>query len=145
MKAKRILIFICAAVLIAALSVSLTACLKIGMRENNVLDRLNKAEVTVQFERTSPMTLNGQNGYDIGDIVHGKKVYTEQVDGQDVEVEQEIYVFFTKNIRSADWAEEVCRKYIEENPETAAHWNVYRYDEVVAIGYFKLISIVKQY
>ena len=137
------LLLICVILIAGLLGVSLTSCLKIGMRENNVRDRLNEAGVTVKYERTSPMTSEGQNGYKIGDIMHGTMIVSENVDDEAVEREENIYVFFAGDIRSADWVENVSKKYVEDN--ALSHWNVYRFEEVVAVGYYKLVAIVRQY
>jgi hypothetical protein len=145
MKAKRIVLIICTVLIAALLGASLTSCLKIGMRENNVRDRLDKAGVTVKYERTSPMTSEGQSGYKIGDILHGTMIVRENVDGEDVEKEESVYVFFTGDTRSADWVQERCKKYVEENVDNISRWNVYRFEEVVVVGYYKLVSIVRQY
>jgi len=126
MKAKRIVLIICTVLIAALLGVSLTSCLKIGMR-------------------TSPMTSEGQSGYKIGDILHGTMIVRENVDGEDVEKEESVFVFFTGDTRSADWVQERCKKYVEENVDNISRWNVYRFEEVVVVGYYKLVSIVRQY
>ena len=145
MKGKRVVYLICIIVIAGLLGISLTSCLKIGMKESNVRNRLSDAGVTVRYERTSPMTIEGQNGYKIGDILHGTMTITETVVGETAEREENVYVFFAGDTRSADWVENVSKKYIEDNADVLSHWNVYRFEEVVAVGYYKLVAIVRQY
>ena len=143
MKTKRAFLIILTLLLTAVLAVTLTACLKIGMREKNIIERLEEAGASVVYERTSPMTLNGQAGYRIGDIVHATKAYADN--GDENETERHIWIFFAQDARSADWIEEECKKYLEQDPDATARWISYRFDEVVMVGYYRLVSIARQY
>ncbi len=143
---RRKVIFSAVGVMLVAalLAMSLTACLKIGMQEKNVRDRLVKAGAQTSYERTSPMTA-GLSGYKIGDILLAKLAVVDNVDGEEVESLQSVYVFFTQDSRSADAVEKACKSYMEENSETLVRWNVYRHEEVIVCGHYKLVSIVRQY
>lgn len=145
MRNKRLLSLICTVAVVLLLSATLTACLKIGMNKKQVIDRLTKAEVSISYERSSPMTASGQGGYKIGDIVHGVKPVTKTVDGEEMQATEELYVFFAGDVRSADWIEKACKTYVNDNAETLDRWNVYRFDEVITVGYYSLVSIVRQY
>ena len=145
MKHKRILNIICLVLIVTLMSVTLSACLKIGMGKNKIIDRLNKAEVSISYDRTSPMTEGGQNSHKIGDIVHGTKSFAKNEDGEEIQVTEHLYVFFAGDIRSADWIEEACKTYVNDNADSLDKWNVYRFDEVVAVGYYRLVNIVRQY
>ncbi len=141
MKGKRLTLCIFTLVLVAVLAVTLTACLKIGMREKNVVERLEGAGASVAYERTAPMTLNGQSGYRIGNILHATMVVTE---GENEE-EQHLYVYFAQDVRSADWIEGECKSYVKQNGDETAHWITYRFEEVVMVGHFRLVAIARQY
>lgn len=145
MRSKRIILIICTVLLAAILAVTLTSCLKIGMREKNVVDRLKDAGATVAYERTTPMTPSGTSGYRVGNIVHATMLMTEQHGEDASETEQHLYIFFAEDMRSADWAEKACKDYVDQNGETLSNWIVYRYEETVMAGYFKLVSIARQY
>lgn len=120
----------------------MTACMKIGMRKSNVLKNLEEAGATVEYKRTTPMTKDGEKDYPFEDLIYATKAYSE---GEDAETLQELYVIFCGNDDAADWTEESCKKYVEDNPDTTVKWNTYRYDRVILCGYYKLVSVVRSY
>ena len=60
---------------------------------------------------------------------------------------QTLYIFYANDKESADWIEEKCKAYksAEENVETVKGWNIYRYDNIVMIGDYKLLAVARQY
>ncbi len=164
MKNKRTTFFVVSVVLLVALLVcTLTACLKIGMKEENVIKRLKDEGATVTYERSAPMIADWQSkGIDIKDILLAKLEDSQDVvDGAnldadadeesesstDVLVAKLLYVFYANDKASGDWIEDKCKEYksAEENAELVKDWNMYRYDNIIMIGDFKLLAIARQY
>lgn len=140
---KRVLTVISALVLVAMLAVTLTACLKIGMQPNNIKKRLDEGGVAYTYERSTPITKDGESSYSFGDLMHCTKTYTEIVDGVESEVVKEMYVIFANNDESAAWAKEQADKYVSDN--NLEKWNTYIYDRVVMCGYYELVAIARSY
>ena len=145
MKKKRIALSIVCVLMICVLLSSLTACLKIGMRQENVEKKLTENGATIRYERNTPMTKDGQSDHKLQDLIYSTKTYTENVDGVEKEVEKELYVIFAGDDASAAWAEERCKSYVSENAETLVGWETYRYDRVVLCGYYKLLAVARGY
>lgn len=157
MKTKKIVFSIIAVVLLVALfGCLLTACLKIGMKEKNVIDRLKKHGAEVSYERSSPVIADWQsNGVSIKDILLAVMQDGDNaVDGATLDVDtdesenenkQILYIFYANDKPSADWIEKKCKEYKETNAETCKNWNVYRYDNVVMIGDYQLLAVARQY
>ena len=165
MKNKKLFLSLIAIVLLAAvLTCTLTACLKIGMKEENLIKRLKNHGASVSYERSSPITPEWQSkGISIKDILLA--AYTEGegevVDGStldeegdeeeqssvSVTVRQTLYVFYCNDKESGDWVEDKCKAYKadEQNGETVKNWNIYRYDNVVMIGDYQLLAVARQY
>lgn len=135
MKTKKILRAILLILLTALMSVSLSACLKIGMKRDNLISRLEKAGASVTYERSTPMTEAGQRNYRLDDILLAKV----QIDGE----ERHVYVIYCGDDRSGDWVESQFKASKED--EVYADWLVYRYDNVVMFGYFKAVAIARNY
>jgi len=138
---KKSVLIISVVMTAAILALSLTACLKIGMTENNIEKKLREAGASVSNERTTPMTVEGQSSHRIGDILLAKLAITE---GEEA-TEADLYVFFAMDSRSADWVVDKCHEYVDANAEVCAKWNVYKYDNVVMCGHYKLLSIARGY
>ncbi|MBQ9276344.1 MAG: hypothetical protein IJ226_01965 [Clostridia bacterium] len=163
MKNKKTIFSVVSVVLLVALLVcTLTACLKIGMKEENVIKRLKDNGATVTYERSAPMIAEWQSkGMDIKDILLAKLDSTEQVvDGATLDTEtsdsdeaseapvlQLLYVFYANDKATADWIEDKCKEYksAEENADLVKDWNMYRYDNIVMIGDYRLLAIARQY
>lgn len=164
MRSKKVIFSVISVVLLVALLVcTLTACLKIGMKEENVIKRLKDNGATVTYERSAPMIAEWQSkGMDIKDILLAKLDSTEEVvDGATLDEEtsetdesaeeapvlQILYIFYANDKATADWIEDKCKEYksAEENAELVKDWNLYRYDNIVMIGDFKLLAIARQY
>lgn len=141
---KRLCLSVICALLACVLLVSLTSCLKIGMKQNAIESRLKEAGATVSYERTTPMT-KGASGYVFDDLVYSAKTYTHTVDGQETEVVEELYIIFCGNDVTADWTENACKTYISDNKSESDKWIAYRYDRVVMCGYYELLSIARNY
>lgn len=139
---KKLLLFTTSILVVCLLLATMTACMKIGMRKSNVLKSLEEAGATVEYKRTTPMTKNGEKDYSFEDLIYATKAYGE---GEDSETLQELYVIFCGSDDCADWAEESCKKYVDDNPDTTVKWNTYRYDRVILCGYYKLVSAVRSY
>ncbi len=141
---RKIVISIVCALLVCVLLATLTSCMKIGMKESNIKSRLEEGGATCQYARTTPMTKDS-SGCVFEDIIHATKSYTVSVDGQDAETVQEVYVIFCGNDSTADWTENACKKYITDNKQDSDKWQTYRYERVVVCGYFKLVSLARNY
>lgn len=144
MKAKKTVSIICCLLVLIVVAISMTACLKISMNENSIKDRLTKAGAQIKVERTTPITKDGQSGYRIDDILLAKLAVTDRVDGEDVELDESLYVFFASDDSSADWIEKKCKEYVKQNDDLI-NWNVYRYDTIVMCGHYKILSIARSY
>ena len=141
---KRLCLSVICALLACVLLVSLTSCLKIGMKQNAIETRLKDAGATVSYERTTPMT-KGASGYVFDDLVLSTKTYLRTVDGQETEVVEELYILFCGNDPTADWAEKTCKSYVSDNKSESDKWIAYRFDRVVMCGYYELLSIARNY
>ena len=149
MKSKKIFLKICTVVclvaLLAAICAALTSCMKIGMQKKNVIDRLNKAGAEIEYLRTTPITMNGQASYRIGDILLATMTFDDVAEEEGSVKEETLYIYFAQDKRSGDWLENVCKEYLANNKDDNPKWNVYRYDEVVMIGHYKILSIARSY
>lgn len=145
-------------VIVAILSVTLSACLKIGLKENNVISRLEAYGATVKKNMRSAPVIEGWTSN--ADVAVKNILYATYVpdvdssaglDGEDVDMSayemQELYVIYTDDKKSGDWVEEHCKAYVkaEENADVTAHWNVYRYDNIILVGDYRLLAVARQY
>lgn len=140
---KRVITVLCALTLAVVLTFSLTACMKIGMQKNNIVKRLDEAGISYTYERTTPITKDGEREYSFEDLLHCTKTYTETVDGVETEVVKELYIIFAGNDKAAEWAFEKANAYIEDNG--IEKWNAYRYDKVIMCGYYELLAAARSY
>lgn len=126
------------------LAFSLTACLKVGMQKSSIVRRLDKAEVGYTYERSTPITKEGERDYPFEDLMHCTKTYLQTVDGVESEVVRELYIIFAGSDEAAEWAKTKADEYVESNPDLYK-WNTYIYDRVVMCGYYELLSIARSY
>lgn len=124
---------------------SFSACMKVGMRKNQIETKLTDEGATFEYQRTTPMTSDAPTGSKYEDIILSKKAYTVSVDGVESEVEQKLYIIFCGNDSTAEWTLEACKKYVEENKTDDDKWSVYSYDKVVMCGYYQLLSVARGY
>ncbi len=143
MNRKKITVSILLLLFVCVLMVSLTACMKINMRKSVIIQRLEDVDASIEYKRTTPMTKDGKD-YLFEDLIYATKPYSEGESG-DGEVVQEFYVIFCGSDSAADWAEEACKKYVEDNADITANWNTYRYERIVMCGYYKLLSQARGY
>lgn len=139
MKTKKITLAVVCCLISIILLVSLCSCMKIGMKKNTIIDRLEDAGATIQYQRTTPMCPIDA-GYNLEDLI----LSTLTQDGEGAEV-WTLYVICAGDERAADWAEESSKKYIEDHLEECAGWNYYRYERVILCGHYKLLSIARNY
>lgn len=160
MKKKKLAISILAILLVAALVCSLTACLKIGMKPENIKSRLEKHGATVKTNlRSAPVIEGWKSGssVNISNIIYAAYTPPAEESGdynvtpEDPEEtpEQELYVIYCGDKKSADWVEEQCKAYkdAEENADICTGWVVYRYedDNVIMVGHYLLLAVARQY
>lgn len=164
---KRRFVFIVASLLVVvALCFSLAGCLKIRMRERNLETRLQNAGADISHERTAPMLADGttQQKSGIGTIIFafmGVTEYNAELQ-EDVEHQEMLYILFAKSDEAGDWAEESAKAWLktqqdlraegQEDPNgdvaaewDLAKWNVYRFDDVVMCGHYKVLSVARGY
>ncbi len=150
MKKKTITILI-ALTLCVVLLFSLTSCMKIGMQLNNVVSKLNSNGMSVEYLRTTPMTDgHGIQGYVFDEIILTKGVVTDVgvssiVDESTGTASDKLYIIYTGDELSADWAEEQCTNYIKDNSEDLSKWIVYRFERVIMCGHYQLIALIRGY
>ncbi len=147
MKTKKIFTILLSIGLICAIAISLSACLKIGLQTDKVYARLQEEGATVEYVRSTPMTIVGQDAQSLDDMLRA----TKEIDG----IVQTVYIIYSTNQDSAEWVEERCRAYKEEqlsaHPEPAEgetdynEWIVYTYDYMVMIGHYKMVSLARTY
>ncbi len=158
---RKVLITISSLILLVVLVFSLTACLQIGMKKNNIIKKIEDNNMTMNYVRSTPMTLDyGEDGYKFEDFILATGVVTDvQAPVEDPNapelpegsesVEQNnvdsLYIHFAKDDESADWAEEQCKKYLEDNKDTLSKWVVYRFDRVIMCGHYQLVAIIRGY
>ncbi len=170
---KKVALSISCLLLACILLVSLTSCMKIGMKQSGIESRLKDAGATKQYVRTTPMTKDSK-GYVFEDLIYSTKKFTRTVDGQETEVVEVLFIIFCGNDATADWAENACKSYVSkygtdniydrsdifevsdfpnlndnfDNPSEMPKlykWIAYRYDRVVMCGYFELLAIARNY
>lgn len=144
MKKRNFVLIMLVLTMCLTLVFSLTACMKIGMKKNSIVKKLQDSGASVEYLRTTPMTA-GESGYNFEDLILSKMTVTDSADEEQSESEGELYVLFAADELSADWAEERCKAYISENAETLAKWNVYRYDRVILCGHYQILAIARGY
>lgn len=145
MKKRKLFLAITSIVVLCVLLTSMTACLKIGMRQSNIENKLKDAGASIRYERNTPMTKDGQGDHKLEDLVYATMTYVETVDGVETDVTRKLYVIFAGDDSSASWAEERCRAYVLENAELCDGWETYRSDRVVMCGYYKVLAIARGY
>jgi|GEM_PF-870123 len=152
---KSIILVLCVALLL----VSLVACIKIGLKANNVTARLEKHGATVKTGMRSAPPIEGwatEPGVVVSNIIHATYLpeWPTDENGDGVEVEdasaydqQVLYIIYADNKLSGDWVENACKAYIsnEENADLTAHWNVYRSDNIILVGDYRLLAVARQY
>ncbi len=147
MRTKKLFTTLLSIVVICVLMISLSACLKIGLQKDNVIAKLQEEGATVEYARSTPMTIVGQDSQDLNDMLR----VTYDVDGK-----QEIaYVVYAGNKDSAVWVEECCESYIteqaEKNPEPAdgetdfTKWIIFDYDYMVVCGNIDVVTLIRGY
>ncbi len=140
---KKLFTILSVLTLTLVLAVTLTACLKIGMQKNNIKKRLDEAGVSYTYERTTPITKDGERDYTFEDLMHCTKTYTTTVDGVETEVVQELYIIFAGSDAAAEWAKDKADAYVADN--SLEKWTTYIYDKVVMCGYYELVAIARSY
>ncbi len=162
---KRVMIFI-SALLVAVLAFSLAGCLKIGMRERNIRQRLEDAGAELSYEKIAPMLRGGTAGQlnSIGTVLGSyMSVKDRNADtNEEVEHEDMLYVIFAKTDSAGDWAEDCANAWLdkqlelrqngEEDPDgdvkpewALDKWNVYRYDNVIMCGHYQILKVARTY
>lgn len=164
MKNSKKLILIVSVVLVATILVAtLAGCLKIGMKEKNLLAHIEEEGGTHAVARTTPITIDGEGTHNF----ESKYLVTFKMGEEGAEEEQTCYVIYCGDDKSADWAKEKADEYIAKMREEQAeimrkieadeliaeetevvdynHWVSYQYDRVVICGYYKVVSILRSY
>lgn len=147
-KARRFVLAALCVLLVGCLCICLCSCLKVGLQKNKVYARLVDNGANVDYVRSTPMTVDGGAGQSIGDILYA----TLAMDGKEVE----LYVLYCGNTPSADWVENKCREYKdaklaganedgEEQTVDYSEYVVYRFDETILFGHYKLVALVRGY
>lgn len=86
MKKRKLFLAITSIVVLCVLLTSMTACLKIGMRQGNIENKLKDAGASIRYERNTPMTKDGQGDHKLEDLVYATMTYVETVDGVETDV-----------------------------------------------------------
>ncbi len=136
---KRVLTTISIFVLVAVLF-SLVGCMKYGMTEHNLSDRLSENGYRVASGQSlvefSDASLKGVN---VSSSLLGDK--TED------DVYYFVYVYYLKDSDSADTVEEVMTDKIDEikaeNPDRK--YSVYRYENMVLAGDFDSVTVARNF
>lgn len=144
MKKRKAVLVLLAVTLVSVMIFGLTACIEIGMKKNNIINTLNDAGAPPSSLRTAPM-INGESGLTFEDILYSTMTVSDDVDGEQMEIEACLYVLFAANEYTAEKAEELCKSYIQDNPDSAQKWSVYRRNRVILCGHFKMVAIVRGY
>lgn len=137
-KKRNICLLVSLFALISVMTATFTGCLKIGMRKDNIIKRLNDKGYSVSYLSTTDMIKEQQSKYKIGDIVYA--CFTNESTAEIYAV----YVYFCLDDKSADFAEQANRGYNDE-AGTYSGWNIYRYDNVVMFGDYRAIAVARNY
>ncbi|MCQ2409179.1 MAG: hypothetical protein MJ068_01385 [Clostridia bacterium] len=160
MRKRKALILITALILVTSvLAVTLTGCLKIGLKEKNVKDRIDELGGTYKYERSSPITGSLNNGHNVTSII----LATLTVD----DVERQVYIFYCGDDETSNWVKEQADGYLSRMREEEAqllsdiangikfeefetiydyeHWISYQYDRMVMCGYVKAVAAIRKY
>jgi len=150
--------------IVVVLSLSLTACLKIGLKKNNLISKLNEEGFTVNYIYRTPMTTGAGSKYKYDDILYVYKegvsnnYQDQQIDGgvsgsesgtDDASTKSNyiMYVIYCTNEQTADFTEDQCETYIalEDNATQCLKWVVYRYDNIVFCGNIEIVAVARGY
>ena len=160
MRNKKILFSLIAVVLLVAVMLcSLTACLKIAMKKNNVIKRLSDYGATVSDSKLSSPLITGWQSANIviSDIIqavlNSESDASVTVGGDDdeegVNTQKILYVFYAGDKASADWIYNKCKEYkeSEEHSTECANWGIYTYDNdhIVMVGDNELLAVARTY
>lgn len=145
MKRNKFVLSICLILLVCVMLTSFCACLKVGMKKNQIETKLRDEDASFEYLRTTPMTTDAPSGSKFGDLILSTKAYTVSVDGVDTQVDEQLYIIFCENDSTVEWTVEACQKYVEDNKSEQDKWNVYSYDKVVLCGYYQLLAVARGY
>lgn len=155
---KSVILIVVAVLLVAVLTSMLTACLKIGMRKDNLKKRMEEYGATVTYSRTCPVITGWQSkGINIKDILVVTMGASEEENGDEESEENGgetvntklLYVIYASDKDGAKWIMEKCKAYksAEENAELCANWALYEYEDdyIIMFGDRELLAVARQY
>jgi len=168
MNKKRFVLFLSLVLITSLLMLSLTSCIKLGLKTRNLISSLEEAGYTVNYVYRTPMTQGGGSKYKYEDILYvfksddGSASKDEhQIDGGDISgtsgtsgtiTTEELplyamYAIYCANDATGDYCEEQCQKYIElsENNVKCTKWIVYRNDNIILCGHIDIVAIARGY
>lgn len=136
---KRVLITTSIVLLVAVLF-TFVGCMKYGMTEHNLTDRLSKNGYRVATGETLvPYTDPALKGVNVSSSILGEKT--------DSDVYYFVYVYYCKDSDSADTVENVMNGAIEgikaENADRK--YSVYRYENMVLAGDFESVTTARNF
>ncbi len=158
MSTKKFALIASALVLAALIACVFTGCLSIGLKETNVMDRLRDKGAVVTTPRNDPITNDLPREYSKPTTLLATLSVpeTDPETGEEIANEHRLYIFYCRDNLSAKWVEQRCKDFVIEQKalmdngdesamDTTGWANVYRRDDVVMMGHYKIMSIARGY
>lgn len=133
MKRKYASIFI-VTVLMLIMLCSLSGCMKITLRKDNILSRLKENGYTTAYKQTTEVVKNNEGTHQVKEIIEATK---EEKDKNFI-----VTIYNCGSESTAIWVEDLANKY---NSENKLDFEIYRFQDVVLYGDFESLSIARNY
>ncbi|MBR2955939.1 MAG: hypothetical protein IKC54_01955 [Clostridia bacterium] len=164
---KKTAIAILSTLLVALLLVSLVGCMKVTMTEKSILSRLEKEEYTIMAGHSIiPMSDPAMSGLKIKKTIYAYKMDTtvHEEYGDVPSAVWEVAIYFMDDTDSAnkleDFFKDLAKQYDEEYDKLMQQlengefdltiqfpkrYMVYRYDDIVVLGDWESVTLVRSY
>lgn len=157
---KKILLIIVSILLVSLLAFSLSACIKLGLKEDAVMDKLTENGYLIKHGKTDvPLDLDKLSKLSIESCF---TAYVEKIDeNENVVTVNKLYVYYLSDTQSADELESMINgatisttvdeqekeiPFIDYLAQTLGkRCSYYRNDQVILLGDFESIALIRSY
>ncbi len=156
---KRLFIVLTSIILVAVLAVSLSACIKLGLKKDAVIDKLNESGYSVKHGKTD-LPFNTDDLVQLS-IDSCFTAYIDDVKDEQTVTVNKLYVYYLSNVKSADTLEDMIKNtkvkvtVDEQEKEMSIVDNLeyqlnkkcsyYRNDQVILVGDFESVALIRSY
>ncbi len=157
---KKLLLIITSILLISLLAVSLSACIRLGLKKDAVIDKLTENGYSIKHGKTDVPFDNNELSKLSMDTCFTAFIEKTEEDGSKTTINV-LYVYYLKNTESADELESMIgnvKKTVTVDEQTTEipfieylantlgkRCSYYRNDQVVLIGDFESIALIRSY